>query len=114
MPELDKTFDYLKQRIRDESIRVFVMRVKRGRNPDMVFLERLEHFLRDVGKENVMVVLAGVRPDFIEVIKRLNLYALVPSERIFAEETQTYSATLQAVRYAHELLGDPNSLSSKP
>jgi len=45
-PEFDRCFDGLKQRTRDEGIGFVVLRLKRTRNPDLVFLERLEHFLR--------------------------------------------------------------------
>src|ERR1700683_269026 len=47
-PELDRCFDHLKRRTEKEDIRHVVLRLKRTRNPDMVSLERFDHFLRDM------------------------------------------------------------------
>ena len=41
-PELDRCFDQLKQRSKDENISFVVLRLKRTRNPDMVSLERFD------------------------------------------------------------------------
>ncbi len=49
-PELDRCFDELKQRTKKENIQFIVLRLKRTRNPDMVALERFEHFLHDMEK----------------------------------------------------------------
>jgi SulP family sulfate permease len=49
-PELDRCFEKLKRRTRDEEIRFIVLRLKRTRNPDMVALERFDHFLHDMEK----------------------------------------------------------------
>ena len=47
-PELDRCFAQLKQRTRDENIGFVVLRLKRTRNPDMVSMERFDHFLHDM------------------------------------------------------------------
>ena len=102
-PDVDRHFDELKHRLRD-GIQVLVLRVKRTRNPDMVFMERLEHFLRDMEKLGVIVLLCGVRGDFAQGLENLRFYDWLPSERVFLEEDKDYSATLKAVRHSYRII----------
>jgi SulP family sulfate permease len=102
-PELDRFFDDLKQRLAGDAIHFVVLRLKRTRNPDMVCLDRFEHFLRDAKKMDVTVLLAGIRPDFAQGLNNLRFYEWFPADQVFREEDETYSATLHAVRTAREL-----------
>jgi SulP family sulfate permease len=79
--------------------------VKRARNPDVVFFERLEHFLHETAAHGITVLLAGVRPDFAKRLGHLKFDGWLPKEHIFYEEDEIYSATLRAVRYAYAPLG---------
>lgn len=108
-PELDRYLDDLKARTRKQGIRYLILRFKRVRNPDVVCIERLEHFLRDAQREGLVVLLAGLRPDFQEVLKRLRFTAWYPADRFFPEEDENWSATVRAVRYAYAQLGDRNT-----
>jgi SulP family sulfate permease len=49
-PELDRFFDELTKRTREKSIHFAVLRLKRTRHPDMVCLERFEHFLQQMAE----------------------------------------------------------------
>lgn len=82
-----------------------VLRVKRVRSPDAVCFERLEHLLRDAKAEGLTVLLAGIRPDLMRGIQRLNFEEFLPSEHWFPEEEKPLSSTLKAVRRAYELVG---------
>ncbi|MBV9491668.1 MAG: SulP family inorganic anion transporter [Verrucomicrobia bacterium] len=104
--ELDRYFSDLKQRTLAEGIRYLVLRLKRTRNPDMVCLERLERFLKDMERQGVTVLLCGVRSDLAQGLKNLRFYEWLPANRVFLEDSETYSATLKAVARAYELLGD--------
>jgi len=103
-PELDRCFDQVKQRTRDENIRFVVLRLKRTRNPDMVSLERFDHFLHDMQARGVIVLLCGVRPEFAKAMANLRFQEWLPADRIFPEEDEKFSATLKAVRYIYDLL----------
>src|SRR6202044_199578 len=70
-PELDRCFDGLKQRSQDAGIGCVVLRLKRTRNPDLVFLERLEHFLHEMSRDGKTVLLCGVRLELAEAMARL-------------------------------------------
>jgi SulP family sulfate permease len=103
-PELEHRFEELKRRAADEGVRVLILRVKRTRNPDMVFLEHLERFLRDMEALGVAVLLCGVRPDFAKGLANLRFFDWLPRERVFLEEEREFSATLKAVRYGYKLI----------
>jgi sulfate permease, SulP family len=104
-PELDRTFDHLKQRTKDENIRFVVLRLKRTRNPDMVSMERFDHFLHDMQARGVTVLLCGIRPAFAEAMANLRFQDWLPADRIFLEEDEKFSATLKAIRHIYEILG---------
>jgi SulP family sulfate permease len=103
-PELDRCFDHLRQRADEESIDFIVLRLKRTRNPDMVSLERFDHFLHDMQARGVTVLLCGVRPAFAQAMANLRFHEWLPIDRVFPEEQEKFSSTLRAVRHVYELL----------
>ena len=105
-PELDRCFEQLKQRTEAENIRFVILRLKRTRNPDMVSLERFDHFLHDMQARGVTVLLCGVRPGFAKGMENLRFYDWLPADRVFPEEKERFSATLKAVRHVYELLDE--------
>jgi len=105
-PELDRCFDHLKRRTEAEGIRFVVLRLKRTRNPDMVSLERFDHFLHDMEARGVTVLLCGVRPALAKAMANLHFHDWLPGDRVFPEEAEKFSATLKAVRHVYELLED--------
>jgi sulfate permease, SulP family len=107
-PELGRCFDHLKQRTEEENIHYVVLRLKRTRNPDMVSLDRFDHFLHDMQSQAVTVLLCGVRPAFLRAMANLHFDDWLSADRVFPEEEEKYSATLKAVRHVYELL-DENS-----
>src|SRR5260370_28721789 len=104
-PELAACFADLKTRV-DQGARVILLRVKRTRNPDMVCMELLERFLRDMHARGVTVVLCGGREDFAAALHRLDFAGWLPRDCVFHEDGGFDSSTLRAVRRAYELLGD--------
>jgi SulP family sulfate permease len=104
-PELAACFADLTARA-DHGARVLLLRLKRTRNPDMVCMELLQHFLRDMGARGVTVLLCGVREDFGRALQELHFFDWLPRDRVFPENGLAESSTLRAVRRAYELLGD--------
>jgi SulP family sulfate permease len=103
-PELDRYFDDLRERT---DLRAVVLRVKRTRNPDIVCMERLQHFIVEMKAKGVTVLLCGVRPDFAQVMQNLRFQEFLLAEHVFMEDAARLgSATLAAVRHAYDLLGD--------
>jgi SulP family sulfate permease len=103
-PELDDHFAELTRRA-EQGVRVVVLRVKRARNPDMVCLERLQHFLEDMHSRGVTVLLSGLREDFAKILRNMRFHHWLPPECVFMEEAAAGSATLRAVKRAYEILG---------
>lgn len=108
-PELDRYFEKIKEETIDTGIQYVVVRLRRTRNPDVVTIEHLEHFLRDSEKRGVTVLLAGVRADLAKIISNARFQEWLPADRIFPEEGEKYSATLKAVRHAYQLLEEKNA-----
>lgn len=108
-PELDRHFEAIKARARQQNIRYLVLRFKRVRNPDVVCIERLEHFLRDAQRQGPVVLLAGVRPALRQSLDNVDFAQWYPLDRLFPEEDETWSATVRAVRFAYAQLGDRNA-----
>jgi sulfate permease, SulP family len=103
-PELDRYLVEIAQRIEADQIKFVVLRLKRVRHPDVVCIERIEHFLREETARGVAVLLAGVRPDTLAVAQNVGFQSWFPTDHVFPEEDEEYSATLKAVRYARDKL----------
>jgi SulP family sulfate permease len=105
-PELDRYLAGIGERISDGEVAFVVLRLKRVRHPDVVCIERIEHFLRETTERGVTVLLAGVRPDTLGVLRNVGFDSWFPAEHVFPEEDEEFSATLKAVRYSHNKLAE--------
>ena len=102
-PELDRYLADILEEADRTGYRHVVLRFRRARNPDAGAIEHLERFLHDANELGVTVLLAGVRPDFLTILRNVGIYKWFPTDYIFAEEDLMFSATLRAVRYANQL-----------
>jgi SulP family sulfate permease len=84
--------------------RIVVLRCKYVRNADAVCLTILDAFCRRMERRGVNVLLCGVRREFAKVLHNTGLESRLGSQHIFIEGSGTWSSTLDAVRYAYELL----------
>ncbi|MBV8376899.1 MAG: sodium-independent anion transporter, partial [Verrucomicrobia bacterium] len=109
----DRYLEQITQETIRTGIKYIVLRLRRVRNPDMVAIEHLEHFLRDAEKRDLTVLLAGVRPNFANILRNVQFHKWLPTERIYTEKDEAYSATLNAVRDAYRLLGQENKTGEK-
>ena len=119
VPELDRYFDTIRERIHTGGIEFVILRLKRVRDPDAVTIERLEHFLReengrDVGGHRVAILLAGVRPDMLKVLNNIGFARWFPTDQVFPEEDEEFSATLRAVRFVRPKLDEPGKPVPEP
>ncbi|MFT4265725.1 MAG: SulP family inorganic anion transporter [Xenophilus sp.] len=103
-PELERCLEDFGREARERGVRHLVLRLKRVRNPDVVCLEHLEHFLREAPKAGLSVLLAGLRPELTAALRRLRVNDWFPAESCFEEVDDVDSATLKAVRRAYQLL----------
>ncbi len=102
-PDLEKHFAAIAGRAQ-LATRVIVLRLKRVRNPDAVCLELFERFLAMMKERGIHVILCGVRPDFAAVMRTSGLETQLGRENLFIEQDGAASSTLDAVRFAYDLL----------
>jgi SulP family sulfate permease len=102
-PDLEKHFATIEGRARD-GIRVVVLRMKRARNPDAVCLGLLDQFITRMEARKITVLLCGVRHDVARALRNAGLEERLGKQHIFREVVTVGSSTLDAVRYAYELL----------
>jgi SulP family sulfate permease len=104
--DLDRNLARIDRQARD-GVRVVVLSLKHARNPDAVCLAMMDDFLQRLAARKVAVLLCGVRRGVDRALRRSGLLARLDSVRhIFHEGIGTSSSTLEAVRFAYELLGD--------
>jgi SulP family sulfate permease len=103
-PALEEAFEVIERRAH-EDIRVVVLRVKHARNPDGVCLGLLGDFIKRLEGRGITVLLCGVRPGMAKGLRNTGLATHLGYRRIFYETTAAWSSTLDAIRYAYELIG---------
>ncbi len=106
-PELEEHLDAIADAA-NEGLRVDVLRLKRARNPDAVCLSVLDAFLDKMEAAQVTVLLCGIRPDLMKVINSSGLLDRLGADRVFVfqETAAVWSSTLEAVRFAYEIVGE--------
>ncbi|WP_084460925.1 SulP family inorganic anion transporter [Curvibacter gracilis] len=102
-PELEEVLYQAARTARARGTQHLVLRLKRARNPDIVAIEVLEHFLKDARAQGLTVLLAGVGPELHRLLKRIGADRYVPEELVFPEEDEEFSASLKAIRKARSL-----------
>jgi sulfate permease, SulP family len=90
-----------------DGVKVIVLRLKRARNTDAVCLTVLDRFISRMQEAKVSVLLCGLRPDLTRVIESSGLLKKIGRDHVFVfEETGAiWSSTLEAVRFAYEIIG---------
>jgi SulP family sulfate permease len=103
--ELGEHLAELRRRV-EQGARVLVLALKWARNFDMVCLERLQNFLKEMHAHKVTVLLSGVREDLAQSLHSLHSDQWLPPECVFREGSLETPSTLLAVRRAYEILGE--------
>jgi SulP family sulfate permease len=103
--ELGEQLAELRRRV-EQGARIIVLALKWARNPDMVCLERLQNFLKEMHAHKVTVLLCGVREDLAHSLHNLRSEQWLPPECVFREGSVETPSTLLAIRRAYDLLGE--------
>jgi SulP family sulfate permease len=104
-PALEQHLLAIGQRAGD-GIKIIVFRMKRVRNPDAVCLKLLDDFVQAREADGITVLFCGVRRDLARTLHSTGLAARLGPQRIFHEAPSVWSSTLDAIRYAYDLLGN--------
>jgi SulP family sulfate permease len=105
-PELEEHLDSVAAAA-NGSVKVVVLRLKRARNPDAICLSVLDRFISRMQEARVSVLLCGIRPDLMKVINSSGLLRRLGPESVFVfqETGAVWSSTLEAVRFAYQIIG---------
>ena len=106
-PELEEHLDSIVEAAKG-GVRVVVLRLKRVRNPDAVCLQVLDRFIDKMNDAGVTVLMCAVRPDLMKVIDSSGLLRHLGPDRVFVfqETGEIWSSTLDAIRFAYEIIGN--------
>jgi len=87
-------------------IKVVLLRLKHVRNLDAVCLHKLGSFLDRLQAIGVKVALTGIRDDVFTALDAVGIVEKVGSNQVFRENQQLWSATMGAVSWAYQQLGN--------
>lgn len=104
-PELERHFARIEERA-VEGVRIVVLRLKRARNPDAVCLDVIDLFAQRLAQRKIILLLCGVRLEVAQVLGDSGLANRIGAAHIFHEDDAVGSSTLDAVRFAYDLLGE--------
>jgi sulfate permease, SulP family len=111
-PELDTHLENVRARVA-AGARVVVLRIRRARNPDLVCMEHLEHFLRGMSDQAVPVWLCGVRADLARVMQNLRFDSWLPGDQVVPGDPASPGlSTVTAVRRAYQRLDSLGAASN--
>ena len=89
----------------DTAVQVLLLRLKHVRNLDAVCLHKLGEFLARVKAAGVQVALTGVRDDVFVALSAVGIVDSLGADRVFRENQQLWSATMNAVSWAYGQIG---------
>lgn len=104
-PELSQHFAALDRAAREE-VRVVVLVLTRGRNPDAAFLNLLKKFHGELQKRGIALILCGVQDEMRRALADTRLDARIGAGSISCTQPGTNSSTRATLRLAYSLLGD--------
>jgi SulP family sulfate permease len=115
--ELAKHFSTVAKSAQGE-VRVVILVLKRGKNPDAGFLSELRELHETLCARKVGLILCGVQPDLMKCLASTHLTRAIGSERIFADEANGQSVEGDAIQYAQRLFAEeastPESVLNEP
>jgi SulP family sulfate permease len=105
--ELEKHLEAIASAAKGQ-VRVIVLRLKRIRNPDGVCMQVLDRFIEELHQSGVTVLMCAVRPDLMKIIDASGLAQRLGLERVFVfqDNREVWSSTLDAIRFAYEIIQD--------
>ena len=85
--------------------KVVIFRLKRTHSIDSTVLHVLEQFAKELQSKNRHVLLCGVRPELMRVLKSFGLVELLGRENIFEASAGVFTSVKEALRRARQLTG---------
>ena len=95
-----------KQSSKTSNVTVVLLRLKHVRNLDAVCLHKLGSFLDRLQASGIKVALTGIRDDVFTALDAVGIVEKLGAEKVFRENQQLWSATMSAVSWAYQQLGN--------
>ncbi|MCI0702442.1 MAG: SulP family inorganic anion transporter [Planctomycetia bacterium] len=99
-------------------VRVVILVLKRGRNPDAGFLNQLRDLHETLRARGVILLLCGVQTDLMKCLTTTHLARMIGLERIFADGANGQPAEGEAIKFAQRFLAEeasaPESVLTEP
>jgi SulP family sulfate permease len=99
----DELRDHLNA-LAESGVRVVILRLKRTHSIDATVLHVLEQFARDARDRNGYVILCGLRPELMEVIRNYGLVDLLGAENVFETRGGVFESAKKALARARQLI----------
>lgn len=90
----------------DSKVKVVLLRLKYVRNLDAVCLQQFSNFLDRLIASGIKVALTGIRDDVFAAIDAVGMVDKLGVNQVFRENQQLWSATMGAVSWAYQQLGN--------
>lgn len=85
-------------------VRVVILRLKRTHSVDATCLHVLEQFARQMTDRSGHVILCGVRPELMDVLKGYGLIQIIGRENVFGTGVGVFESAKQALQRARKLV----------
>jgi SulP family sulfate permease len=102
----DELRDRLSPMLRpDSNAKVVIFRLRRTHSVDSTVLHVLEQFTRDMQQRGRHVILCGVRPELMPVLRNFGLQQLIGPENVFETTFGVYTSAKEAFARARHFVG---------
>jgi SulP family sulfate permease len=104
-------------RLTHAGARIFIFRLRRTHSIDSTVLGVLERFTRQVQQRGGHVILCGLRPELLQVLRAYGLYDLIGEGNVFETGGGIFNSARRALNRASQLVGhsiDAKGLDDDP
>ena len=105
-PDFEELLERIENEVKLASVKVVLLRLKHVRNLDAVCLHKLGGFLDRLQSDGIKIALTGIRDDVFTALDAVGIVEKLGPEQVFRENQQLWSATMGAVSWAYQQLGN--------
>jgi SulP family sulfate permease len=111
--DLAKHLETIREAAQGE-VRVVLLVVRRGRNPDAAFLAQLKEFHAILQARGIALILSGVQPELMAALTSTGLRQTIGIDCIFADTNGERTTDTPAVEHAFRVLAESLEHSHRP
>lgn len=100
----DELEDRLQELIRS-GVRIVILRLKRANSVDATVLHALEQFVTELQRRGGHLILCGIRPELMPVLKGYGLLPMIGPDNVFEASFGVFASAKAAIKRAKQLAG---------